>query len=289
MKRFIEQNKTMIYVLLLILSILTGWFLTSHPEVFSFFNRYLEEKQTQVMTLSGLSAATATTISLLPGDAGAPIANTLMDMSGYLLVVMVGILMEKVLMAGSLYLAFYVLFPLACLIGLWHAFGHGISSIWQRTLSKLITIGLVVLLIIPASIGLSVWIERYLDNPIEQTIDHGEKINAAADETLEALDQDKNLWKQFVDGTAHWMGQISSGITGAIDQAKNMINRLIDSIAMLLITSIVIPILVYVLLYLLLKQILGTQTMTAMENQIKKTGYRLKHHHKRKQAEASQE
>lgn len=289
MKRFIEQNKAMICVLLLIVSILTGWYLTSHPEMLSYFNDYLEKKQTQVTALSALSAATATTISLLPGDAGAPIANTLMDMSGYLLIVMVGILMEKVLMAGSVYLAFYVLFPAACLIGFCRVLGHAISPVWQRILSKSITIGLVVLLIIPASVGLSVWIERYLDNPIEQTIDHGEKINKEADETLEALDQDKNLWQQFVDGTAHWMGQISSGITGAIEQAKNMINRLIDSIAMLLITSIVIPILVYVLLYLLLKQILGAQTMAAMETQIKNTGHRFKHRHKRKPTEASLE
>ena len=273
-----ENKKALGLVVLAVVSVVAGWFVTSHPEVLASTNRYLKDKQMQVLSLSGLCAGTANAISLLPGDTGSPIADMLMKMSGYLLVVMIGILMEKILLSGSVYLSFYVLLPAACLIFAYRAWRPDASLLWKRIATKAVVIGIVILAVVPGSVGLSKWMETTIQDPIAQTIEQGEEVSTLAENTLEKQEKDKNLWEKMVDGTKSWIGGITTGISNVIDQAKSLISNLINSIALLLITSIVIPILVYVLLYMVLKQILGAQMMNTMQTQAKAIHNKVRSH-----------
>ena len=55
----------------------------------------LEEKQETVLELTAASTAASAAITLLPGDTATPIAEKLADLSGYFLIVLCAIFLEK--------------------------------------------------------------------------------------------------------------------------------------------------------------------------------------------------
>ena len=57
----------------------------------------LDEKKNTVMELTMATTATSAVITLLPGDIGTPIAEKVADLSGYLLIVLCAIFLEKYL------------------------------------------------------------------------------------------------------------------------------------------------------------------------------------------------
>lgn len=77
----------------------------------------LDEKKQTVMELTAASTVTSALITLLPGDTATPIAEKMADVSGYLLVVLCAIYLEKYLVTITGYVAFTYLIPIAC--GLW--------------------------------------------------------------------------------------------------------------------------------------------------------------------------
>ena len=74
----------------------------------------LEEKQETVLELTAASTAASAAITLLPGDTATPIADKLADLSGYFLIVLCAIFLEKYLLTITAAAAFKVLIPAAC-------------------------------------------------------------------------------------------------------------------------------------------------------------------------------
>ena len=108
--------KVIIPLLLAAVSVflLTGYAVS--PELHAGTIASLDEKKTTVMELTAASTAAAAVVSALPDDTGTPIAEQLADLSGYFLIVLSAIYLEKYLTTLSGYAAFTVLIPLACLI-----------------------------------------------------------------------------------------------------------------------------------------------------------------------------
>ena len=57
--------------------------------------KYLDEKKTTALELSASATAVSTLITLAPGDDGTPVANKLMDLAGYFLIVVSAILFKS--------------------------------------------------------------------------------------------------------------------------------------------------------------------------------------------------
>ena len=86
----------------------------SSPEFHAESLASLDEKKVTVMELTAASAAASVAISAVPGDATTPIANQVSELSSYLLLVTGVILLEKILLTLTGYLAFKLLIPIAC-------------------------------------------------------------------------------------------------------------------------------------------------------------------------------
>ena len=71
----------------------------------------LAEKQETVLELTAASTAASAAITLLPGDAATPIAEKLADLSGYFLIVLCAIFLEKYLLTITSYVSFTILIP----------------------------------------------------------------------------------------------------------------------------------------------------------------------------------
>ena len=106
-------------VLLILAALLSAFVLSKYaasPEFHQKTIEALDEKRTTVMELTAASTAASAAITLLPGDTATPIAEKLIDLSSYFLLVICAIYLEKYLVTMTGYAAFAVLIPLACVL-----------------------------------------------------------------------------------------------------------------------------------------------------------------------------
>ena len=228
---------------------------------------YLTDKRTEVLELAAASAASSVAITALPGDAGTPIAEELARLSGYFTVILTAIYFEKFLaaVAGTAALKFLIPFALLCIIlGLWK-----LGDRMQRAGEKLLIFGLVLLLVVPFSEKLSQAVEKNILAPAEAETEQVAEEYLPAETTPEPEESKKPESAQdivsvitgFITDTAENIAQTASDaadtVTGAVSEkieaGKDLLNRLVDQIAALIITSCVIPIAVLLVLIWVLK------------------------------------
>ena len=205
----------------------------------------LDEKKVTVMELTAASAAASVAISAVPGDATTPLANQISQLSSYLLLVTGAILLEKILLTLTGLLAFRVLIPAACVLGIVCLL---LSRDWLRQLAvKLAVFGLALWLVIPASLQVSSLVESTFS--VQQTVEDA----ARAADTIEEEPEEES--------DSGWLSQIGDAIagtvSGAVEQAENALGRFVDAVAALIIVNCVIPLLVLWLFLWLARTILG--------------------------------
>lgn len=168
---FIKQKCITAAVLLLvaILSITVVGKYASAPENHQKTIASLDEKKQTVMELTAASTVTSALITLLPGDTATPIAEKMADVSGYLLVVLCAIYLEKYLVTITGYVAFTYLIPIAC--GLWIFNLIFANATVRKLAAKLAVFGLAISLVVPASVKISDLIGDTYQAQIEATIE----------------------------------------------------------------------------------------------------------------------
>lgn len=228
---------------------------------------YLTDKRTEVLELAAAAAASSVAITALPGDAGTPIAEELAHLSGYFTVILTAIYFEKFLaaVAGTAALKCLIPFALICIIlGLWR-FGDRLRGAGE----KLLIFGLVLLLLVPCSVKLSQAVEKNILTPSEAETQQVAEEYLPAETTPEPEQTQKPETAQdivsvitgFITDTAENIAQtasdaadtVSGAVSEKIEAGKDLLNRLVDQIAALIITSCVIPIAVLLVLIWVLK------------------------------------
>ena len=248
MKNFFENfslKKKLVQVVALVLYALISIFvfskLTSSPDFYKGTLAELEEKQGTVMELSAASAAASAAITLIPGDVATPIADKLADLSSHFLVVLSTIFLEKYLLTITGMVTFTFLIPIACgMLILNLLFG------WEslRLLAiRLAAFGLVIVLVIPASIRISNIIEETYHASIEQTLETAKETTADFEVEVEQQpeQEEQGFWSGVVSKVTN---SVSNTVSGVADKAGEMVNRFMEALAVMLVTSCVIPVLV---------------------------------------------
>lgn len=223
----------------------------SQPQTFSHAIESLDKKQETVLELTAASTTASAAITLLPGDAATPIAEKLADLSGYFLIVLCAIFLEKYLLTIMAGAAFRVLLPLACVLLAASLF---FCRDTLRALSKKLALfALAVVLIIPTSVWVSDTIEDTYRASIDATIESAKQttdaIGEATDDNADS-DTKTGLFSKVTEG-------ISSAATAAVDKLKHVLNDFLEALAVMLVTSCLIPVLVLVFFVWLLKLFLG--------------------------------
>lgn len=212
----------------------------------------LDEKRATVMELTAASTAASAAITLLPGDTATPIADKLADLSGYFLVVLCAIYLEKYLVTITGCAAFQILIPLACL--LWAVYAVSGRDAWKRLAAKLLAFGLAICLVIPASVGVSNLIEDTYAASIQTTI-------ASAKESTDLIEEDSAAQEPedsgLLSGLISQAGKLKDGIASAGEKVEQVLNNFIEALAVMLVTSCVIPILVLLFFLWITKLLLG--------------------------------
>ena len=268
-----EKQKKILFALIPIVIALLSFFVIARFTSSTEFNaktiQSLDDKKTIVMELAAASTAASAAITLIPGDVGNPIANKLADLSSYFLIVLCAIYLEKYLVTITGYAAFKILVPIACVFFsgylLWR------KEILRVVAQKFLLFGLAVYLVIPASVKVADMIETTYASSIESTIETAkqttDEIESETGESGQVDDKSSNEKSQsdsdsdskenaggFFSGL---FNKVQEGVSTATANVENVLNNFIEALAILLVTSCLIPILVLIFFVWLVKMLLG--------------------------------
>lgn len=206
----------------------------------------LDDKKTTVMELTAASTAASAAITLIPGDTATPIAEEIADLSSYFLIVICAIYLEKYLLTITGFGAFVVLIPAACVLFSANVFLKKPS--YQALAKKLAIFGLAIVLVIPASVKVSNMIEATYEASINETIESAKETTEAIGENAD--EGEESIWEGIVSKVGNGVSSVTAGV-------EKVLNNFIEALAVMIITSCVIPIVVLVFFVWLIKMVLG--------------------------------
>ena len=257
-----EVSKKLVAAALLLALALVSFFPVaqkmSQPQTFSHAIESLDKKQETVLELTAASTAASAAITLLPGDTATPIAEKLADLSGYFLIVLCAIFLEKYLLTITSYVSFTILIPAACALGIAALFSEKLRAALGKLAWHLLLFALAIAFAIPAGVKVSSMIEDTYRASIEETIANAEQTTEDIQSATsgEADESEKS-------GLSGLFSKVTEGITGAataaVGQLKTVLNRFIEALAVMLVTSCLIPILVLLFFAWLVKLMLGIE------------------------------
>ena len=287
---FIKQKCITAAVLLLvaILSITVVGKYVSAPENHQKTIASLDEKKQTVMELTAASTVTSALITLLPGDTATPIAEKMADVSGYLLVVLCAIYLEKYLVTITGYVAFTYLIPIAC--GLWILNLVFENATVRKLAAKLAVFGIAISLVVPASVKISDLIGDTYQAQIDATIEDAkntqnilensdlvndtsatetetgttgavtantqEKNNSESGSASNIFDWAKDAISSAKDSVANVVENVTISTEDLVQKVENSLNHFIEAVAVMIITSCVIPMLVLLSFFWMVKIVL---------------------------------
>ena len=275
MKNNFDYKKYIIVVILLLVAILSVTVIgkyASAPENHQKTIASLDEKKQTVMELTAASTVTSALITLLPGDTATPIAEKMADVSGYLLVVLCAIYLEKYLVTITGYVAFTYLIPIAC--GLWILNLVFENATVRKLAAKLAVFGIAIFLVVPASVKISDLIGDTYQAQIEATIEDARNTQSilensgvvdddtnatettGIDATSNIFDWAKDAISSAKDSVANVVENVKISTEELVQKVENSLNHFIEAVAVMIITSCVIPMLVLLLFFWMVKIVL---------------------------------
>ena len=203
----------------------------ARPETYAESIRALNEKKADIEKLAGSAAAASAAITLMPGDFGTPIADKLADLSGYFLLILCTVYIEKILVTIGGILAFDILIPIGLLL-------LAVNIFWplqfRKTALRIISLGFILVMLVPVSLRISGAVEKQYEAEIRQAVATANQNAEEIQGTAERSD-DESLWSEFVE-------KVKGGGTAVLDKLKSTLSSFTDAIAVYIVTTCVIPV-----------------------------------------------
>lgn len=200
----------------------------------------LDNKKLTAMGITTAASVAALTIDAIPGDFTTPIASQVAEIGTYLLIVVGAIMLEKILLTLTGSLTFSIIIPIACALFLIYIF---LGNIKLRELAiRLAVFGLVIFYIIPVSVKITDKIEA----DYKETIQYAQNIDVVVEEKAES----GNWFDNLVENT-------KNSVNNVIEKLKQILNEFIDAVAILIITTCVMPILMFMFVLWVIKFMFG--------------------------------
>lgn len=245
---------TLVFIALLSIFVVSN--IVTNPAFFAATAESLDNKKVMVLSLAATAAASSTALTFIPGDVATPIANELAQLSFYFVIILSAIVMEKILIGAIGLVAFKYIIPFACALGLSYLFLK--FDILRVLAIKLAIFGIVMSVAIPISMEVSDIIYSTYQSSLEQTVETATQNNEYIEEKKQELsDEDKNWIDNIGDYLANITSSIGTGISDIADKAQDTLNNLMDSIAVLLVTTCVMPLVVLLIFGWIIKILFG--------------------------------
>ncbi len=222
----------------------------------------LDESSDVVAKLTAGCMGLSLVIDFLPDDYGSSLAGTLADFDKYLVLLLIAIFLEKMLVTEGTAIAFTYLFPAACVTYIVAFLTNRCSiEIFAR---KLAALALTIALVVPCGTHLANTVGKTYLEYVDVTIESAEQYSSTISDNLTATDEGEaqTLIERFSDA-------ISSAITSIKDIADNLkvtISKFMNSIAILIVTTCIVPAAMFFFLMWILGQLLSIDIVGTMRN-----------------------
>ena len=236
--------------LLILLAVVSFVFIAdraSAPETHRPTVASIDEKVDTVMKLTATATLASVGISAIPDDTATPIAEKLTDFTEYFLLILCVLYAEKYLLSVVAAAANKELIPLACLL-----FGASLFFAGKklRPLAlKLAALAVSLYLVIPLSISVSDMIYGAYRDSIDATVATAQELTEDTGE-LAGAKGDMNLIQGI-------LARLSETAASLKNKAANILSRFVETLAVLIVTSCLIPLLVLAFFLWIIKQLLG--------------------------------
>jgi len=254
MKEKLNTKNILIIILLIGIALVSMLWISEIASSIEFHEetiKHLDEKKLTVMELTAATAGSATAIAAIPSDATTPLANQIMDMSSYLIVVIGVIFLEKILLTLTGKLTFLIIIPIACLLYAIYIFAQ--KEVLRNLAIKLAIFGIVIFAIVPISVKISDFIEENYGTSITQTIESAKALENNEEVVKQEEQKEENWWNKITSSVSNAVSNIGEGVNELIEKGKLILSNFIDAIAILIITTCVIPIMVLFVLIWVIK------------------------------------
>lgn len=214
------------------------------PETFSRTIHSIDEKKATVLTVTASIAGVATLLAAVPDDSTTPLANEMMDLSGYLTIVVCVLVLEKSLLTILGAFTFNILIPISCVLAV-------ICILTKRKnigllAGKILAFALAIVCIVPVSMRVSDLIYETNKMTIEQVVE---------EEEIEKPVEKTGWFKKLAN-------KIKESAEKAVESGKKKLNEFIDTVSLFVIAYCAIPLLVVIAFLWLTKVLFGIKIAT---------------------------
>ncbi len=249
------QGKEWIFVILSVAAAVTIFIFLGNKltniDTYSRITTTLDQSKDKVLKLVGVSTASSAAITLIPGDVGTPIADKLADVSAYFLVVICAIYLEKFMLTIIGFISFRLVIPIATLVLAFSWFRKERDTL-QKWCGKMIFFGVALALIIPISVGISSNIEKNFGSSIQEILDQAE---ASVEEESKQSESENSSDTSNENWFSNLISNVKDGASEKMDELKNILNHMLEALAVLIVTSCLIPLLVVFIFIWIIKTV----------------------------------
>ncbi len=217
----------------------------SRPEYTERTVASIDESREDVLKLAASSTAVSVALTALPGDLATPVADNLAELSKGFLVVLCALYLEKFLLSVTGIVAFRWLIPIACLI---YIVGFLAKNRSVRQISyKVACFAFVIFLAVPLGAGISNIIREQYGDTIDQIIESAENSAGLMEESIGENDIDENTGNglgKILENLQQTGDTIARGTSQFMKYMEKLVNRFVEVVAIMIVTSCLVPILV---------------------------------------------
>ena len=212
----------------------------------------LDEKKGNVAGMTVALVGASTLITCLPDDTGTPVADQLMDLTDWLLLVLCVVFVEKYGLSLLWIGVFKVLIPGVCLLTCIDLIGK--KPMLRSVYAKLFLLSVVLALAIPAGVYAAERIEKAYASSVTVLAEEGDELA----QLMDAESEEKEGLLQKIFGTAkEIMKNTADEANQKLEDAKEMLTRYTEQVAVMLVTSCLVPVGVLLFMFSVVKIILG--------------------------------
>ena len=249
-----EKKKTcLIKILGLVLIAVVSIFILAQtiPKSFIVRNSFksLDKSKNTVMAMTGVTLGVSSVVALIPGQSESPVVQDLVTIDKYLVFILVVIYVERMIAVVGPGLAFRLLIPAACVLGIAAILFH--KKAVKKLAVQITILGLALAFVIPVGTSCSDLAcgeyLKYVDTTISSSKDNTSKIKNNINDSSD----DKNVLEKI--GSA--LQTAANGVANVMEKINNMVRKFINSVAILLVSTFLVPLIIAIFFVWLLKQV----------------------------------
>lgn len=209
----------------------------------------LEENRQTIMEFSGATIATSLALSALPDDFASPLAGTLTDMNKYFVFIFAVLFVEELIVVEGINISFSYIIPFACLL-------YGLSILFKKELFKefaikIAILGLAIVVVVPVSTHFTESIcDEYLAY-VDETIAEADAGATKVNDVMATSNEDATIFDKLSDA----FETAIKDVTTLLEYFNNVIKKCVNSVAIMLVTTFVLPMLVLLFFRWLLNEL----------------------------------